>query len=82
MNSDSLSEISISLDFNTLSNMSGVINFNFSLFSKTTSIVKKSPVKESLGSASRAIAPATPKQPIIEANEAFARMQKIAGIRK
>jgi hypothetical protein len=49
---------------------------------KTTSIVKKSPVKESLGSASRTIAPATPKQPIIETNEAFARMQKIAGIRK
>jgi len=49
---------------------------------KTTSIVKKSQVKESLGSASRAIAPATPKQPIVEVNEAFARMQKIAGIRK
>jgi len=49
---------------------------------KTTSIVKKSPVKESLGSASRTIAPATPKQPIIETNEAFARMQKIAGLRK
>ena len=49
---------------------------------KTTSIVKKSPVKESLGSASRSIAPATPKQPIIETNEAFARMQKIAGLRK
>ena len=49
---------------------------------KTTSIVKKSPVKESLGSASRAIAPATPKQPIVEVNEAFARMQKIAGLRK
>jgi hypothetical protein len=49
---------------------------------KTTSIVKKSQVKESLGSASRTIAPATPKQPIIETNEAFARMQKIAGIRK
>ena len=49
---------------------------------KTTSIVKKSPVKESLGSASRIIAPATPKQPIVEVSEAFARMQKIAGIRK
>lgn len=49
---------------------------------KTTSIVKKSQVKESLGSASRAIAPATPKQPIVEVNEAFARMQKIAGLRK
>jgi hypothetical protein len=49
---------------------------------KTTSIVKKSSIKESLGSASRSIAPATPKQPIIETNEAFARMQKIAGLRK
>jgi hypothetical protein len=49
---------------------------------KTTSIVKKSPVKESLSSASRIIAPATPKQPIVEVNEAFARMQKIAGLRK
>ena len=49
---------------------------------KTTSIVKKSPVKESLGSASRTIAPATPKQPIVEVNEVFARMQKIAGIKK
>jgi hypothetical protein len=49
---------------------------------KSTSIIKKSPVKESLGSASRAIAPATPKQPIVEVNEAFARMQKIAGLRK
>jgi len=49
---------------------------------KTTSIVKKSQIKESLGSASRAIAPATPKQPIVEVNEAFARMQKIAGLRK
>ena len=49
---------------------------------KATSIVKKSPVKESLGSASRIIAPATPKQPIIETNEAFARMQRIAGIKK
>lgn len=49
---------------------------------KATSIVKKSQVKESLSSASRIIAPATPKQPIVEVNEAFARMQKIAGIRK
>lgn len=49
---------------------------------KSTSIVKKSQVKESLSSASRIIAPATPKQPIVEVNEAFARMQKIAGLRK
>ena len=43
---------------------------------------KKSPIKESLGSASKTIAPATPKQPIIEVNDAFARMQRLAGIRK
>ena len=49
---------------------------------KTTSIVKKSQVRESLGSASRTITPATPKQPIIESNEAFARMQRLAGIKK
>ncbi len=49
---------------------------------KATSIVKKSQVRESLGSASRAITPATPKQPIIESNEAFARMQRLAGIKK
>ena len=49
---------------------------------KATSIVKKSQVRESLGSASRTITPATPKQPIIESNEAFARMQRLAGIKK
>lgn len=43
---------------------------------------KKNSIKESLGSASKTISTATPKQPIIEANEAFARMQKIAGLRK
>jgi hypothetical protein len=43
---------------------------------------KKSAIKESLGSASRSIAPATPKQPIIEVNDAFARMQRLAGIKK
>jgi hypothetical protein len=47
---------------------------------KTTN--KKSAIKESLGSASRSIAPATPKQPIIEVNDAFARMQRLAGIKK
>jgi len=43
---------------------------------------KKSPIKESLGSASKMIATATPKQPIIEVNDAFARMQQLAGLRK
>ena len=47
---------------------------------KTTN--KKAAIKESLGSASRSIAPATPKQPIIEVNDAFARMQRLAGLRK
>jgi hypothetical protein len=43
---------------------------------------KKNQIKESLGSASKTISTATPKQPIIEANEAFARMQRLAGLRK
>ena len=46
------------------------------------STAKKSPIKESLGSASRSIAPAQAKQPIIEVNDAFARMQRLAGIKK
>lgn len=41
----------------------------------------KSPIKESLGSASKTIVTASPKQPIIETNEVFARMQKLAGIK-
>jgi len=43
---------------------------------------KKASIKESLGSASRSIAPAQTKQPIIEVNDAFARMQRLAGIKK
>ena len=43
---------------------------------------KKSPIKESLGSASRSIAPAQTQQPIIEVNDAFARMQRLAGLKK
>ena len=43
---------------------------------------KVSPIRESLGSTSRTIT-ATPKQEqIIEVNDAFARMQKLAGLRK
>jgi len=49
-------------------------------FKATTA--KKNPIKESLGSASKTISTATPKQPIIESNEAFARMQRLAGLRK
>jgi len=45
----------------------------------TTSTEKKSPIKESLGSASKAMGMA-PKKPIIESNEVFARMQRLAGI--
>jgi hypothetical protein len=47
---------------------------------KTTA--KKAPIKESLGSASRSISSTQTKQPIIEVNDAFARMQKLAGLRK
>ena len=43
---------------------------------------KKSPIKESLGSASRSIAPTQTQQPIIEVNDAFARMQRLAGLKK
>jgi len=49
-------------------------------FKATTA--KKNQIKESLGSASKTIGTATPKQPIIEANEAFARMQRLAGLKK
>jgi hypothetical protein len=45
-------------------------------------VAKKAPIKESLGSASRSIAPSQAKQPIIEVNDAFARMQRLAGLRK
>jgi hypothetical protein len=45
-------------------------------------VAKKAPIKESLGSASRSIAPSQTKQPIIEVNDAFARMQRLAGLRK
>ena len=43
---------------------------------------KKAPIKESLGSASRSMASTQTKQPIIEVNDAFARMQRLAGLRK
>ena len=49
---------------------------------KTTTVAKKNSIKESLGSASKTISTATPKQPIIESNEAFARMQRLAGLKK
>ena len=45
-------------------------------------VAKKAPIKESLGSASRSIASSQTKQPIIEVNDAFARMQRLAGLRK
>jgi hypothetical protein len=43
---------------------------------------KKAPIKESLGSASRSMASTQTKQPIIEVNDAFARMQILAGLKK
>ena len=45
-------------------------------------VAKKSPIKESLGSASRSIAPSQTQQPIIEVNDAFAHMQRLAGLKK
>jgi hypothetical protein len=45
-------------------------------------VAKKTAIKESLGSASRSIAPTQAKQPIIEVNDAFARMQRLAGLKK
>ena len=40
----------------------------------------KSNIKESLGSASKVMSPQA-KQPIIEVNDAFSRMQKLAGLK-
>jgi hypothetical protein len=54
----------------------------FETLTESFATAKKSPIKESLGSASRSIAPAQTKQPIIEVNDAFARMQRLAGLRK
>ena len=50
---------------------------------KATTVTKKNSIKESLGGASKTIA-AAPKQQeqIIEVNDAFARMQRLAGLRK
>jgi len=42
---------------------------------------KVSPIKESLGSASRTITAAPKQEQIIEVNDAFARMQRLAGLR-
>jgi len=41
----------------------------------------KPSIRESLGSASKTIATSSPKQPIIETNEVFARMQRLAGLK-
>ncbi len=49
---------------------------------KALSIAKKNTIKESLGSASKTIsAPVETKQPIIEVNDAFARMRILAGLK-
>jgi hypothetical protein len=42
--------------------------------------VSKNPIKENLGSASKTTMTPNVKKPIVESNEAFARMQKLAGI--
>jgi hypothetical protein len=49
-------------------------------FKATTA--KKNPIKESLGRASKVIAAAPKQEQIIEVNDAFARMQRLAGLRK
>ena len=43
--------------------------------------VKKSNIKENLGRASKATTIPTTKKPIVESNDVFARMQKLAGIK-
>ena len=45
-------------------------------------VAKKNPIKESLGGASKTIAAAPKQEQIIEVNDAFARMQRLAGLRK
>jgi len=45
-------------------------------------VAKKNPIKESLGSASKTITAAPKQEQIIEVNDAFARMQRLAGLRK
>lgn len=42
--------------------------------------VSKTPIKEHLGSASKSTITPSVKKPIVESNEAFTRMQKLAGI--
>ena len=42
---------------------------------------KKSNIKENLGRASKATTVPTTKKPIVESNDVFARMQKLAGIK-
>ena len=44
--------------------------------------VKKETIKENLGRASKATVTPVAKQPIVESNDAFLRMQKLAGIIK
>ena len=43
--------------------------------------VKKSTIRENLGRASKATTIPTTKKPIMESNDVFARMQKLAGIK-
>ena len=42
--------------------------------------VAKTTIKENLGSASKLTSTPTAKKPIVESNDAFLRMQKLAGL--
>ena len=45
-------------------------------------VAKKNPIKESLGGASKTVVVEQKQEQIIEVNDAFARMQRLAGLRK
>ena len=54
---------------------------SLSFDTKPSKVVKNS-LRESLGGASKALGTSTPKKPILEVNEQFSRMQRLAGIIK
>ena len=54
---------------------------SLSFDTKPSKVVKNS-LRESLGGASKALGTSTPKKPILEVNEQFTRMQRLAGIIK
>ena len=51
-------------------------------FDTKPSKIVKNPIRESLGGASKAMNTSNTKRPILEVNEQFSRMQKLAGIIK